>query len=275
MNEFEEFVKNLNLTEEEIKLFNEKNIVSDRVKRMTDERFKGETFEKSGAPAGNEPVYDLFRGASVYAVIDNHNSQIHAETDGVVSDAADRRRAQLITPQMAMVAVGLGVSSRMIGRGNWIPSAIMLSISGYLRHNPNVSSMDLVHQIIYAAGAIFMGMGAAIGADYFGYGEHAVILGGLVFLALTARTAIQASVSRDRVTIDGVEQSPTSTSEIADIVRDNRDPVRILQQVESQQRRARGRNRRRLTYNGVRPKRSTSKRKPNKKQELDKNNIKF
>ena len=273
MNEFEEFIKNLNLTEEEIKLFNEKNIVSDRVKRMTDERFKGETFEKSGAPAGNEPVYDLFRGASVYAVIDNHNSQIHAETDGVQGQEADRRRAQLITSQMAMVAVGLGVSSRMIGRGNWIPSAIMLSISGYLRHNPNVSSMDLVHRIVYAAGAFFMSMGATIGADYFGYGEHAVILGGMVFLALTARTAIQGAVSRDRVTIDGVEQSPTTTREIADIVRDNDDTEDILRRVESQQRRSRGRNRRRLTYNGVRPKRSTSRR--NKKQELDKNNIKF
>jgi len=273
MNEFEEFVKNLNLTEEEIKLFNEKNIVSDRVKRMTDERFKGETFEKSGAPAGNEQVYDLFRGASVYAVIERHNSQIHVETDGVQGQEADRRRAQLITPQMAMVAVGLGVSSRMIGNGQYIPSAIMLAISGYLRHNPNVSSMDLVRQIVYYAGTIFMGMGATIGANYFGYGEHAVILGGMVILALTARMALQGAVSRDRVTIDGVEQSPTSTREIADIVRNNDNPEDILQRVENQQRSRRGRNRIRLTYDGVRPKRSTSRR--NRKQELDKNNIKF
>ena len=242
---------------------------------MTDERFKGETFEKSGAPAGNEQVYDLFRGASVYAVIERHNRQIHMETDGVQGQEADRRRAQLITPQMAMVAVGLGVSSRMIGRGNWIPSAIMLGISGYLRHNPDVSSMDLVHRIVYAAGAIFMGMGAMIGADYFGYGEQAVILGGLVTLALTARMAIQGAVSRDRVTVDGVEQSPTTTREIADIVRDNADPGVVLQRVESLQQRRRRREGRRLTYNGIRPPRSTSKRKPNKKQELDKNNIKF
>ena len=39
MNQFEELIQNLNLTEEEIKLFHEKNIVSPRVEKITKEFF--------------------------------------------------------------------------------------------------------------------------------------------------------------------------------------------------------------------------------------------
>ena len=103
MNQFEELIQNLNLTEEEIKLFHEKNIVSPRVEKITKEFFKeDDTFEKSGAPHTSTALINHLAGVgrivTVTAIINWFNDRVRRDVQRLGPPESNQRAAQMISP---------------------------------------------------------------------------------------------------------------------------------------------------------------------------------
>ena len=277
MNEFEELVKNLNLSEEEINSFIEKNIVSDRVKRLTEEFLKEETFEKSGAPASNnDRSGGPLRAAGVLGIIERHNRRMRE---------ADRPEAVISIKWMAVASFFASID-----RGpNFIPGGIMLTITLYLENNPGITSEMLLMQLLTAAGTVYIGRDVTrYLTSHFMNNEWAIMLGTMVALALMAiytRQAINGTFGRQPIFFDGytnesaringVEASPRTAGVIGGLLRQR---TRELENTDEQPTPRREPARRRLPMTrrerGRRRARSARRARRNTS-ELDKNNIRF
>ena len=280
MNEFEELVKNLNLTEEEINLFNEKNIIPDRVKHLIGEFLKDETFEKSGAPASNRDGAAMtLRVAGVVSIIQRHNRRMRELG----------RESSVISMQWLTVAAIFSIPGN---GGNYVATGIMLTITLYLENNPDIPSSQLLMNILTAGGIVYIGQELTTWlANHFMSNEYAVMLGTMLSLALTARYSMQLADGtfgrtpffpdeHESATINGVEASPRTAGVVGHMLRQR---TRELENTDEQPTPRREPVRRRLPMTnrerGRRRRRASSARRTRRSSsdasELDKNNIKF
>ena len=295
MNQFEELIQNLNLTEEEIKLFHEKNIVSPRVEKITKEFFKeDDTFEKSGAPHTSTALINHLAGVgrivTVTAIINWFNDRVRRDVQRLGPPESNQRAAQMISPQWSMVIAFFALRSGIGGvemngevaleqvAGQLIPAAVTYAICNYLDANPDVSSTDLFQRFIYGAGILTLAAGGAIAtsmlADNIGGGPTGLILAAFLALAIGGTT-----IERHRVTVNGERRdvSPRTGGVIADVM----DTERDRREREARENASTPGNFQpppiprqsgRLTPRGIRHRRSTT---PRRRREYVKNNIKF